>query len=55
MTDKEAEINEGGNGELEDLREELNASKAEIAYLESQMKKKEDENLQLKAEKEILL
>lgn len=55
MSDKEAEIKEGGVDEMEDLRQELNASKAEIAYLESQMKKKEDENLQLKAEKEILL
>ena len=42
-------------GELEALRQELNANKAEIQYLESQLKKREEENLQLKAEKQILM
>ena len=38
-----------------ELQQELKSNKAEIAYLEEQLRKKNEENVLLKAEKEMLL
>jgi len=37
------------------MQEELKSKDAEIAYLEAQLRKKDDENIKLKAEKEMLM
>ena len=42
-------------GNLVELQQELKSKDAEIAYLEAQIRKKDDENIKLKAEKEMLL
>lgn len=42
-------------GKLVELQQDLKSKDAEIAYLEAQIRKKDDENIKLKAEKEMLL
>ena len=50
----------GGNdnndgGQLIEMQNELKSKDAEINYLEAQLRKKDDENIKLKAEKEMLM
>ena len=40
---------------LQELQDELRSKEAEITYLEAQMRKKDEENIKLKAEKEMLM
>ena len=42
-------------GTLIEMQQELKAKDAELAYLEAQLRKKDDEVIKLKAEKEMLL
>jgi len=38
-----------------ELQQDLKSKDAEIAYLEAQIRKKDDENIKLKAEKEMMV
>lgn len=50
--------NKGGDMDMNamiELQQDLKSKDAEIAYLEAQIRKKDDENIKLKAEKEMLM